>query len=67
MKIEKTNDETHENSVTSMFLLLFNLRERRSIEELDELSTERIENLRSSRRAAARLLKEQKAQEEGEA
>ena len=43
------------------------LRERRSIEELDELLTERIENLRSRRRAAARLLKEQKAQEEGEA
>ena len=34
------------------------LRERRSIEELDELLTERIENLRSRRRAAARLLKE---------
>ena len=43
------------------------LRERRSIEELDELLTERIENLRSRRRAAARLLKEQQAQEEGEA
>ena len=53
--------------MTSIFLLLFNLRERRSIEELDELLTERIENLRSRRRAAARLLKEQKAQEEGEA
>ena len=35
------------------------LRERRSIEELDELLSERIENLRSRRRSAARLLKEQ--------
>ena len=39
------------------------LRERRSIEELDELLSERIENLRSRRRAAARLLKEQKEEE----
>ena len=35
------------------------LRERRSIEELDELLTERIDQLRSRRRSAARLLKEQ--------
>lgn len=35
------------------------LRERRSIEELDELLEERIENLRKRRRNAARLLKQQ--------
>ena len=35
------------------------LRERRSIEELDELLEERIENLRKRRRNAARLPKQQ--------
>lgn len=38
------------------------LRERRSIEELDELLEERINHLRSRRRTAARLLKEQEQQ-----
>jgi len=38
------------------------LRERRSIEELDELLEERITHLRSRRRTAARLLKEQEQQ-----
>lgn len=44
------------------------LRERRSIEELDELLEERIDQLRKRRRTAAKLLKEQKekeAQEKG--
>jgi hypothetical protein len=40
------------------------LLERRSIEELDVLLEERIELLRKRRRSAARLLKEQQAQEE---
>lgn len=40
------------------------LRERRSIEELDELLEERIEALRKRRRNAARLLKQQKEEEE---
>ena len=40
------------------------LRERRSIEELDELLEERIEHLRKRRRSAARL-KAQKDKEEG--
>ncbi len=35
------------------------LLERRSIDELEELLQQRIENLRSRRRTAARLLKEQ--------
>ena len=39
------------------------LLERRSIEELDVLLEERIELLRKRRRSAARLLKEQQAQE----
>ena len=40
------------------------LRERRSIEELDELLEERINHLRSRRRSAARLLKEQQEQQQ---
>ena len=40
--------------------------ERRSIEELDKLLEERIENLRKRRRTAAKLLKEQKEQQEAE-
>ena len=40
--------------------------ERRSIEELDELLEERIEHLRKRRRTAAKLLKEQKEQQEAE-
>ncbi|MCH6196123.1 RNA polymerase-binding protein RbpA [Corynebacterium mastitidis] len=39
------------------------LRERRSIEELDELLEERIEALRKRRRNAAKLLKQQKEEE----
>lgn len=39
------------------------LRERRSIEELDELLEERIDQLRKRRRTAAKLLKEQKEKE----
>lgn len=39
------------------------LRERRSIEELDELLEERIDALRKRRRAAAKLLKEKAAEE----
>ena len=40
--------------------------ERRSIEELDKLLEERIEHLRKRRRTAAKLLKEQKEQQEAE-
>ena len=40
--------------------------ERRSIEELDKLLEERIEHLRKRRRSAAKLLKEQKEQQEAE-
>ena len=40
--------------------------ERRSIEELDKLLEERIENLRKRRRTAAKLLKKQKEQQEAE-
>ena len=39
------------------------LRERRSIEELDELLEERIDQLRKRSRTAAKLLKEQKEKE----
>lgn len=39
------------------------LRERRSLEELDELLEERIEALRKRRREATRLLKQQKEEE----
>lgn len=39
------------------------LRERRSIEELDQLLDERIEYLRKRRRNAAKLLKKQKEEE----
>lgn len=42
------------------------LLERRSLEELDGLLEERIELLRKRRRSAARLLKEQQAQEAAE-
>ena len=42
------------------------LLERRSLEELDVLLEERIELLRKRRRSAARLLKEQQAQEAAE-
>lgn len=38
------------------------LRERRTIEELDVLLEERLEQLRKRRRAAARLAKEQAAE-----
>ena len=41
------------------------LLERRSIEELDVLLEERLEQLRKRRRTAARLAKEQAAQKEG--
>ena len=37
------------------------LRERRSLEELDELLDERIELLRKRRRTAVKLMKEQEA------
>lgn len=37
------------------------LRERRSLEELDELLEERIELLRKRRRTAVKLMKEQEA------
>lgn len=40
--------------------------ERRSIEELDKLLEDRIEHLRKRRRTAAKLLKEQKEQQEAE-
>ena len=40
------------------------LRERRSLEELDELLEERLEQLRKRRRAAARIAKEQKEAQE---
>ena len=40
--------------------------ERRSIEALDKLLEERIEHLRKRRRTAAKLLKEQKEQQEAE-
>ena len=40
--------------------------ERRSIEELDKLLEERIDHLRTRRRTAAKLLKEQKEQQEAE-
>lgn len=40
--------------------------ERRSIEELDKLLEERIEHLRKRSRTAAKLLKEQKEQQEAE-
>ncbi|CCI83585.1 RNA polymerase-binding protein RbpA [Corynebacterium otitidis] len=40
------------------------LRERRSLEELDELLEERIDQLRKRRREATRLLKQQKKEEE---
>ena len=40
--------------------------ERRSIEELDKLLEERIKHLRKRRRTAAKLLKEQKEQQEAE-
>ena len=40
--------------------------ERRSIEELDKLLEERIEHLRKRRSTAAKLLKEQKEQQEAE-
>ncbi|MBC3185579.1 RNA polymerase-binding protein RbpA [Corynebacterium sp. zg-331] len=43
------------------------LRERRSIEELDELLEERIEALRKRRRNAAKLLKQQKEEEAAKA
>ena len=39
------------------------LRERRSIEELDELLDERVEQLRKRRRNAARLLKQQQEEQ----
>lgn len=39
------------------------LRERRSLEELDELLEERIEQLRKRRRDAAKLLKQQREEE----
>lgn len=42
------------------------LRERRSIEELDELLEERIELLRKRRRNAARLLKQQQEEQAAE-
>ena len=39
------------------------LRERRSIEELDELLEQRIDALRKRRRSAARMLKEQQEEQ----